>query len=127
MGSYLLDTNIVSGYLSLLIPEPGLDFIDGIVDSTPCLSVITQIELLSWQTEKSVERKVREFIDDSDIYTLDEGVISECVRLRRKYKIKTPDALIAATAIFHKLTLVTNNTKDFSNIKALKVIDPYQY
>lgn len=125
MGHYLLDTNIVSGYLSLLIPESGLDFIDEIIDDTPRLSVISQIELLSWQTEKSVENKVREFITDSKIYTLEEDIVVECVELRRKHKMKTPDALIAATAIFYKLVLVTNNLKDFSNIKGLKIIDPY--
>lgn len=125
MGHYLLDTNIVSGYLSLLIPESGLDFIDEIIDDTPRLSVISQIELLSWQTEKRVEKKVREFITDSKIYTLEEDIVVECVELRRKHKMKTPDALIAATAIIFKLILVTNNLKDFSNIKGLKIIDPY--
>jgi len=108
-----------------LIPESGLDFIDEIIDDTPRLSVISQIELLSWQTEKSVEKKVREFITDSKIYTLEEDIVVECVELRRKHKMKTPDALIAATAIFYKLVLVTNNLKDFSNIKGLKIIDPY--
>lgn len=38
-----------------------------------------------------------------------------------------PDAIIAATAMTNKFTLITNNIKDFSNIKNLVVIDPIDY
>jgi predicted nucleic acid-binding protein len=44
--------------------------------------------------------------------------------LRRKHKIKTPDAIIAATAIANKYILITSNKSDFSNIKNLKIIAP---
>jgi len=40
--------------------------------------------------------------------------------------MKTPDAIIAATAMSHGLTLVTNNERDFTNIKGLNVINPYE-
>ena len=36
------------------------------------------------------------------------------------------DAIIAATAIAHGYTLITNNEKDFTNIKGLKIINPYK-
>ena len=42
------------------------------------------------------------------------------------HKIKTPDAIIASTAIVNGLTLITRNTKDFKNIEGLKIIDPYE-
>ena len=45
--------------------------------------------------------------------------------MRRKYKMKLPDAVIAATALHFSLILVTNNTKDFKNIKGVEVINPY--
>ena len=38
-------------------------------------------------------------------------------------KIKTPDAIIAATAIVHKFTLLTNDD-DFKNIPGLQIIEP---
>jgi len=40
--------------------------------------------------------------------------------------IKTPDAIIAATALAYDLTLTTNNEKDFSHIKGLKIVNPYK-
>jgi predicted nucleic acid-binding protein len=36
-----------------------------------------------------------------------------------------PDAIIAATAIVYNWALISRNTKDFKNIKGLKVIDPF--
>lgn len=45
--------------------------------------------------------------------------------LRRERKIKTPDAIIAATAIAFGFTLVTNNEKDFKKIDGLSIVNPY--
>ncbi|MCE6993010.1 hypothetical protein [Dyadobacter sp. CY323] len=53
MEQYLIDTNAVSHYLSALLPEVGMDFMDGLIDSTPNLSIISQIELLSWKGSES--------------------------------------------------------------------------
>ena len=47
------------------------------------------------------------------------------IALRKEYKIKLPDAIIAATALANDLTIVTNNIKDFSNISGLQLINPY--
>jgi len=43
-------------------------------------------------------------------------------QIRSKYKANVPDAIIAATAITHKLPLATINTKDFISISHLKLI-----
>ncbi len=53
-------------------------------------------------------------------------VITHCVSLRKNKKIKTPDAIIAATALAFNLTIITNNEKDFANIKGLKFINPHK-
>ena len=42
-------------------------------------------------------------------------------RLLRKSGIRTPDALIAATALIHALGLVTRNKRDFENVARLRV------
>ncbi|EMM77923.1 toxin-antitoxin system, toxin component, PIN domain protein [Leptospira santarosai str. 2000030832] len=52
--------------------------------------------------------------------------MQETIRLRQAYKIKTPDAIIAATALVHGLTLVSRNVPDFSSISNLNVIDPWK-
>jgi len=46
------------------------------------------------------------------------------VNIRRNKKVKTPDAIIAATALAHGFTLITNNEKDFNNINGLKIVNP---
>ncbi len=41
------------------------------------------------------------------------------------HHLQLADALIAATALEHKLTIVTSNTKHFQAVKALK-IEPFK-
>jgi predicted nucleic acid-binding protein len=61
---------------------------------------------------------------DAFMFDLSEGVINVCINLRRLYKIKLPDAIIAATAIYHNLILITRNVKDFNRVNGLKSINP---
>ncbi|HHW88297.1 MAG TPA: type II toxin-antitoxin system VapC family toxin [Chloroflexi bacterium] len=42
----------------------------------------------------------------------------QTIRLRQQYRTKTPDAIIAATALLNRLTVVTHNTDDFSRLGA---------
>jgi len=39
--------------------------------------------------------------------------------------MKLGDAIIAATAIVHGLTLLTRNTEDFNHLQGLTIIDPH--
>ncbi len=124
MEQYLIDTNAVSDYFSSNFSNLSLQFLDGIIDAVPRLSVITQIELLCWKTDISTEQKVKDFIGDSVMIAITDEVIFQCVNVRKGKKIKTPDAIIAATALAYHYTLVTNNEKDFSNIPGLKIFNP---
>ena len=126
MEQYLIDTNVVSDYFTASFPAGGLKLMDTVFDSVPNISVITQIELLCWQTDTLNELKVKEFISDSVIIEINPDVVSLCVDIRRGKKIKTPDAIIAATALAYDLTMITNNEKDFSHIKGLKIVNPYK-
>lgn len=51
MGQYIIDTNVISDYFSASLPETSMQFMDFVIDETPNLSVITQIELLCWKTD----------------------------------------------------------------------------
>jgi hypothetical protein len=126
MEQYLIDTNVVSDYLSNSFPVTGMDFMDNVIDQIPKISVITQIELLCWNADKATEQNVKEFITDSNVQQITPEVIVHCVGLRKGKKIKTPDAIIAATAKANKLILITGNKRDFSNIKELKIINPHK-
>jgi predicted nucleic acid-binding protein len=47
--------------------------------------------------------------------------------LRQQLRLKLPDALQAAVAVEHNLTLVTRNTKDFKpGMGTLEVLVPYR-
>ena len=45
-SQYLIDTNSVIDYLGKKISPSGMDFMNGVMDSGPNISVITKIEVL---------------------------------------------------------------------------------
>jgi predicted nucleic acid-binding protein len=122
---YLIDTSIASKYMDGLLSEKGFEFMDSVFEVESNISIITKIELLSWVTEeKSLFQQVAIFVEDSTIYQLSEEIALKTIQLRRKYKLKTPDAIIAATAIIHKLTVLTDNERDFRALKGVKISNP---
>ncbi len=125
MEQYLIDTNVVSDYFSASLPPKAMLLMDNIIDNVPNLSIITQIELLCWQTDDTTEQNVKNFVDDSNTVEINNNVIIQCVNIRRNKKIKTPDAIIAATALANNYTLIINNDKDFKNINGIKIINSY--
>ncbi len=122
MGQYLMDNNAISSYFSKSLPEKGMDFIAEVIDQIPNISVITEIEALSW-INPAKEKIIQEFVKDANILPVNPSVVSLCVEIRRSKKIKTPDAIIAATAIAHNLTLITSDN-DFNNINGLSIVNP---
>lgn len=125
MGSYLIDSNAISHYLSGKLSAVATDFMNGLVDEGAVISVITQIELLGFNAPKADAILFRDFVNDSRVIELTEPIVFQTIALRKSRSIKVPDAIIAATALVHELTLLTNNTKDFSNIPGLTVLDPH--
>jgi len=124
MVKYLIDNNAISSYFSEHFSEKGMEFIADIIDQVPNISVITEIEALSWITpDKTKEKIIHEFVQDANTLFLTPDIVSQCVKIRRNKKIKTPDAIIAATAMVNNLTLITSDS-DFNNIKGLLILDP---
>jgi len=122
---YLIDSNSVIDYLGKKLPDNGIKFMDTVIDMTPNLSIITKIEVLGFNTTQDYEKVLKSFIDDSVIFGLTDPIADETILIRKKYKTKLPDAIIAATGIVYDLTLITRNIKDFNEIKGLKLVDPY--
>jgi len=125
MGQYLIDNNVISSFFSGAYAASGMEFVSAAIDARVNLSVITEIEALSWLcSDKSKEKIIENFVADSDIINLSPAIVASCIALRRSRKIRTPDAIIAATAITHSLTLLTSD-RAFKNIEGLKIIDPF--
>lgn len=123
--TYLIDTSAVIKYLNESLPANGLQFIDEVIDEQSQLSFISEIELQVWNPPNDQDLEIYKlFVHQADIIGIDEGIIAEAIRIRKHYQLKLPDAVIAATAITHNLTLIADNDKDFLKVATLKYINP---
>jgi predicted nucleic acid-binding protein len=122
---YLIDSNSLIDYLSGKLPEEGMSFMNKIINNTPNISVITKIEVLGYKTTTKAYKLLSDFVEDSIVLGLADEVVMKTIDIRKSKKIKIPDAIIAATALVNQFSIITHNTKDFENIKGLKVIDPF--
>jgi predicted nucleic acid-binding protein len=67
-----------------------------------------------------------DFVNISTLLDVSPEVVDKTIELRRQYKIKLPDAIIAATALVYNLTLVSRNFDDFKRIAGLTVLDAHR-
>ncbi|MFN3405822.1 MAG: type II toxin-antitoxin system VapC family toxin [Cytophagaceae bacterium] len=98
---------------------------EGVINDIPTVSVISKIEVLGFNAPDEYLKVLKDFFNDVLVLDMNSEVVEQTIALRRSLKIKTPDAIIAATAIVYQLSLVTRNTDDFKNIPGLTVINPY--
>jgi predicted nucleic acid-binding protein len=126
--NYLWDTNTAIYYLQQLFSKDAEEFIDSIIKrSSPAISAITEIELLCWKNATDNDIQVlKNFVADSLIFELEQEIKQKTIELRKKYSIKLPDAIIAATALVNNLTLISRNSKDFSKIEDLLLTNPFE-
>lgn len=111
--SYLFDTNTVIYYFNGLTSD---DALQQLLAERFKISVITKIEFLGWSAFVSNPRlysQARAFIGHAQVFDLSAEIVEQTIRLRQQFKTKTPDAIIAATALINDLTVVTHNTSDF--------------
>ncbi|MDP2336179.1 MAG: type II toxin-antitoxin system VapC family toxin [Bacteroidota bacterium] len=125
---YLWDTNTAIYYLQQQFSPSAEKFIDELlINESPIISAITEIELLCWKTatEKDLE-VLNGFISDVLVIELEQVIKLKTAEIRKTHRIKLPDAIIAATAMVYGLTLVTRNIEDFKNITGLATINPWE-
>ena len=105
MLRFVLDTNAVLYFLGgrLAAPFPAGSY---------AISVISELELLAYPGLASAEeQRIRAFLADIPVTDLTQSVKHHAVNLRKRFGLKLPDAIIAATALALEATLLTNDQR----------------
>ena len=84
-------------------------------------SVISEMELLSFSgITEAEENNIKALLNDCEEISLLKDVKDKAIELRKKYKTKLPDAIVAASAIVNNLPLITAD-KGFNQIQELNL------
>jgi predicted nucleic acid-binding protein len=101
----VLDTNVVLYFLGGRLTNP-------LPSGQYFVSVITEIELLSYPSLSSDEEvQIRDFLAKLTVVELESNIKDLAITFRKQYKLRLPDAIIAATAQVLNATLFTNDVK----------------
>ena len=114
--NFLADTNfLIHLNQGNPIVEPFLDYEFGV-------SFITEIEMLgSFSISKTKKLQLNNILKDCQILEMNTQIKETCIKIKQQYKLKIPDAIIAATAIVYKIPLITSD-RDFEKIKEFDLI-----
>jgi len=113
-NSIVLDTNIVLYLLN------GDDELASILNQMQLyVSVITEIELLGYKEISNEDKvKIKYFLSECIIVPLYDEIKNLCITIKQTSKVKTPDAIVAATSIYNQIPLITSD-KGFEKIQDL--------
>jgi predicted nucleic acid-binding protein len=84
-------------------------------------SVVTRAELFAGNSATDL---VSQLLAPFRELTVDRSVAERAGRVVREFGLRMPDALIAATAMENRLTLMTRNRKDFDKVRGLRIRTP---
>ncbi len=135
---FLLDTNVLSELRRRDRTHPRVAaWADGVHPSELYLSAITILEieagaLMLARRDAAAGAMLRTWIDDKvlpafegRILAVDAAVAQRCARLHVPDPRAERDALIAATALVHRMKLVTRNVADFQPM-GIALINPWE-
>ncbi len=131
---YLLDTNVVSELRRAKPHGAVLAWIESVADADLHLSAMTigeiqaGIEITRDQDPdkaEALETWLDEVAASYNILAADAEVLRQWARLmHRRSDTLIEDAIIAATAIVHRKTVVTRNVRDFAAL-GVETLDPF--
>lgn len=131
---YLLDTNVVSELRCLRPHGAVLAWLDGVADADLHLSAVTIGEIqagIEMTREQDVAKaaEIEAWLDQVaqtyNVLDMNADVFRAWARLMHRKSGKIiEDAMIAATASVHGLTVVTRNTRDFEGLN-VPLLNPF--
>ncbi|KPQ36076.1 MAG: toxin-antitoxin system VapC family toxin component [Phormidesmis priestleyi Ana] len=117
---YLLDTNAI---IALLANNSQVFEVTQQADWIG-ISVIGQLEFLAFDalspSDQILFERFKQRVDVINLSSDQTELLSGIIEIRQNYRLKLPDAIIAATAIHTLSTLVTAD-KEFQKIKELSI------
>lgn len=114
---YLVDTNIL-----IHLANGDQAITEFLQNKSVFVSFISEIELLSKPGLSNDQIKIlQSMISDCIIVDFNHEIKSEAIKLRRHYKLKLPDAIVAASAKYLKLPLLTAD-KDFKKLDGTEIL-----
>lgn len=100
--NFLADTNALIYLLN------GNQCMSNYLQKNLYVSVISEMELLSYSgITLDEEMQIKSFLNDCNEVTLTKEIKDKTIEIRKKYKTKLPDAIIAASAIVKNIPLIT--------------------
>ncbi|MDB9514362.1 type II toxin-antitoxin system VapC family toxin [Kamptonema animale CS-326] len=119
---YVLDTNAIVALL-----QGNLQLIELLKDAEWLgVSVISQIEFLVFpgltQGDRQIFEQFLQRVEVLGLVAMDTVLIEKIIEIRQQYRLKLPDAVIAAMAIQNSASLVTAD-REFAKVTILTVIN----
>jgi len=116
-NSIFLDTNIILYLISG--DETVAEFLN---NKNIFMSVDTELELLGYNDMDPKELStIESLLADFNIVDINSEIKSTVIRLRKFYKLKLPDAIIAATSDYLNLTFMTSD-RNLSKLSELNIL-----
>lgn len=121
MSKYLVDTTLLIEHLRG--NEQARAFLK---DNYPNISTVSIAELIQGSRDKDELAAALKLVLSLSEIAIDKKISNKAIDLMKKFYLskglKFLDALIAATALENKLTLITGNLKHFKFIEGLSVV-----
>lgn len=118
---FTLDTNIVILYAAG--EKKVSSFLLSHQNSVFYLPSIVAVEFLSYPLIDSQTITIfRGFAQQTIIVNLDFQIAELSAEIKKTYKMKLADAVVAATTLITNSTLITRNIRDFKRVKGLKLL-----
>lgn len=113
---FLADTNF------LIFTTQGNPIVEPFLDYNIGISFVSEMELLGVFSISKVQKlNMQNIIDECFVIDMNIEIKKKAIQIKQKYKVKQPDAIIAATAILYNIPFITADA-DFKVVKELNLI-----